>query len=167
MPNDPIGPIAAAAAALELEEEEAPVAVPLEDPDSSVAEEEEAPVAVPLEDPDSPVAEEPESEVDEELVVVTVAFPGTVAIRLMVDDSVVLGDELETEDSVLVVTTPVSSVEVDVGSGTVAVAVGTVAVVVATAEGLEVEHVWPSLMAEQNDDAAGRTESARGSARLI
>lgn len=135
MPNDPTGPTAAAAAALELEaEEEAPVAVPLEEPES--------PVAVPLEDPDSPVAEESEpEEADEELVAVTVTFPGTVAIRLMVDDSVVLGDELETEDSVLVVTTPVSLVEVDVGSGTVDVAVGTVAVVVNTAEGLEVEHV--------------------------
>lgn len=154
MPNDTAGPAGAAAAALELEEE-APVAVPLEDPEDP-------------EDPESLVAEEPEEPEEglDDVVVVTVALPGTVATRLMVDDSVEFGEELWTEASVVVVTIPVNSVVVEVGSGTVAVDVGTEDVVVLTAEGLELEHVWPPLMAEQKLDAAGRTCSAKGGSAL-
>lgn len=145
MPNDPTGPTCEAAAELELEADES-VALPLEEPESLVA--------------------EASDEVDD-CVVVTVAFPGTVAMRLMVDDRVLFGDTLERDDSVVVVTTPVSSVEVDVGSGTVEVAVGTEDVVMITPEVLAVEHVWPALMAEQKLDAAGRTCSVRGLVRLI
>lgn len=136
MANGPAGPAAAAATALELEEV--------------------APVAVPLEEPELAVAEDLEGVND--LVAVTVALPVVLAIKLMVDDSVEFGDKLElAEEFVVVVTAPVSSVEVDVNVGS-----GTVDVVVLTAEALEVEHVWPSLMAEQKACDAGRTCSARG-----
>lgn len=138
MANDPTGPTAAAAATAALElVEVAPVAVPL----------------VELE----PLVDEDLEEVDD-LVAVTVALPVVLATRLVVDDKVVFGDELELAIvEFIVVVTPVTSVEVDVNVGS-----GAVDAVVLTAEVLEAEHVWPALMAEQKVSAAGRTCSARG-----
>ncbi|ROV86914.1 hypothetical protein VSDG_10111 [Cytospora chrysosperma] len=115
-----------------------------------------APVAVPLVELE-PLVDEDLEEVDD-LVAVTVALPVVLATRLVVDDKVVFGDELELAIvEFIVVVTPVTSVEVDVNVGS-----GAVDAVVLTAEVLEAEHVWPALMAEQKVSAAGRTCSARG-----
>lgn len=118
MANDPTGPTAAAAATAALTLVEVAL------------------VAVPLDELE-PLVDEDLEEVDD-LVAVTVALPVVLATRLVVDDRVVFGDELELEIvEFIVVVTPVSSVEVD------DVNVGSEAVdaVVLTAEVLEAEHV--------------------------